>query len=86
MEHLLSMQHFERIEYRPHDLCDAILGKWLATAREHLTKRFATIHAHCHVGGTVALPKTKHFHQRRMREASQHLGFVDETLEARVKR
>ena len=85
MEHLLAMQHFQCFEYRTHDLGDTLFGKWLAASTEHLTQRFAAIHAHRHIGGAVAFPETKHLNQGGMRKAGQHLRFVDEALEASVK-
>ncbi|OPZ10331.1 MAG: hypothetical protein BWZ07_02713 [Alphaproteobacteria bacterium ADurb.BinA280] len=85
MEHLLTMQHLQRIKDRPHHLGDSFLGEVFRSLRQDLAQCLAFVEAHGHVGGAVALPEAEHLDQRRVGKLGQHLRFIDEALEAGVK-
>jgi hypothetical protein len=51
----------------------------------HLLDRAPAQHRHGHVGGAVGLPEAVHLEQRRVIEARQQLGLVDEALQTQRK-
>ena len=82
VEHPFVVQPLQRVEHRLQDAADPGFVGRIGHGAPRIAQRDALQVRHDHVGGRIVLPEAVHLDQRRVVEARQHAGLVDERAQA----